>query len=310
MTHRQTIQDDTSAVDSALEVPTNKQSDGRLLTNLQLDKMIRDGDLHAIFDNDDKVAGINDVLDDEEVLPGIIFVVLLHVFTEVVPHPVNPGIRSPSISHNLRLRRKQSSRKGLDHALDGTSESVTAILDSNSVLPELSPEDSDYNDAEGTKSGSDDDIAEPPAKLDHGVKATKAVSARQMTQRVDEDSMLPAPPPTHVDKGKRRAPCAPADEEEIDDDEHVIDNEQDLDTGKVPGRLPQEAIRRALALGEKTEQEAKKIAKEYGKDVQTILIAAGLAQKATRGENSWNLYQSWYKEKFPKSAEGELSVTN
>ncbi|OJA19753.1 hypothetical protein AZE42_13053 [Rhizopogon vesiculosus] len=240
-----TLADDTSVVDSALEVPTNKQSDGRLLTNLQLDKMIRDGDLHAIFDNNDKVAGINHVLDDEEVLP------------------VNPGIRSPSINHNLRLRRKQSLHKGLDHALD-----------------ELSPEDSDYNDAEGTKSGSDDNITEPPAKLDHGAKATKAVSARQMTQRVDEDSMLPAPP-THMDKGKRRAPCAPADEEEIDDDEHVIDNEQDLDTGKVPGQLPQEAIRRALALSEKTEQEAKKIAKEYGKDVQTILIAAGLAQKAT-----------------------------
>ncbi|OJA13876.1 hypothetical protein AZE42_10083, partial [Rhizopogon vesiculosus] len=252
MTHRQTIQDDTSVVDSALEVPTNKQSDGCLLTNLQLDKMIRDGDLHAIFDNNDKVAGINHVLDDEEVLP------------------VNPGIRSPSINHNLRLCRKQSSRKGLDHALD-----------------ELSPEDSDYNDAEGTKSGSDDNITEPPAKLDH----------------VDKDSMLPAPPSTHMDKGKRRAPCAPADEEEIDDDEHVIDNEQDLDTGKVPGQLPQEAIRRALALSEKTEQEAKKIAKEYGKDVQTILIAAGLAQKATQGENSWNLYQNWYKEKFPKSAE-------
>ncbi|OJA12177.1 hypothetical protein AZE42_11277, partial [Rhizopogon vesiculosus] len=118
--------------------------------------------------------------------------------------------------------------------------------------------------------------------------------------------MLPAPPPTYVDKGKRRVPCAPPDDEEIDDDEHVIDNEQDLDIGKVPGQLPQEAIRRALALSEKTEQEAKKIAKEYRKDVQMILIAAGLAQKATRGENSWNLYQSWYKEKFPKSVKTSM----
>lgn len=287
-----------TAVDSASEMPTINHSDGRLLTNLWLDEMIRDGDLHVILRNDDEVAGINPILDDEEVLPGIIFVVLLHVFTEVVPRLVDPGVQSPSISRNLRLRKKQSSagRNDLDHALDGMSESVTAIHDSNSVLPELSPKDSDYNNAEGTQSGSDDDIVESPAKSD------------QMTQQVDDDSMSPPPPPpTHVDKGKCRALCVPADEEEIDNDGHVVDDEQDLDASKVPGRLPREATRRALALGEKTEQEAKKIAKEYGKDVQMILIAAG-AHKVTRGENSWNLYQSWYKEKFPKSAESELSA--
>ncbi|KAG2060365.1 hypothetical protein BDR06DRAFT_967356 [Suillus hirtellus] len=144
----QTIQDDMTVVDSALGKPTIKRSDDCLLTNLQLDEMIRDGDLHMILDN------------DEEVLP--------------VPHPVDHGIQSPSISHNFHLRRKQS-------------------------------------------------LAE--------------------------------------------------------------------------------AIHKALALGEKTQQEAKKIAKEYGKDVQTILIAAGLTQKATQSENSWNLHQSWYKEKFPKSVE-------
>ncbi|OJA17284.1 hypothetical protein AZE42_12096, partial [Rhizopogon vesiculosus] len=205
-----TLADDMTVVDSASEVPTIKHSDGHLLTNLCLDEMIRDGDLHVILDDDDEVAEINAILDDEEVLP----------------------VDCPC--------RKQSLHKGLDNALD-----------------ELSLEDSDYNDAEGTKSGSDNDIAKPPAKLNH-----------------DEDSMLPAPPPTHVDKGKCRAPCAPPDDEEIDDDGHVIDDEQDLDIGKVPGRLPQEATRRALALSEKTEQEAKKIAKEYGKDVQMILIAA------------------------------------
>ncbi|OJA12178.1 hypothetical protein AZE42_11276, partial [Rhizopogon vesiculosus] len=73
-----------------------------------------------ILDDNNEVAEINAILDDEEVLP--------------VDHP----------------RRKQSLHKDLDHALD-----------------ELSSEDSDYNDAEGTKSGSDDDIAEPPAKLNH-----------------------------------------------------------------------------------------------------------------------------------------------
>ncbi|KAG1840420.1 hypothetical protein C8R48DRAFT_679591 [Suillus tomentosus] len=236
------LADDTTVVDSALGKPTIKRSNDRLLTNLQLDEMIRDGDLHMILDN------------DEEVLP--------------VPHPVDPGIQSPSISHNFHLRRKQSLavRKGLDHALD-----------------ELSP-----------------------AESDHGAKDTTTASARQMTQREDKDSMSPAPLPTRVDKSIRGVSCVPADEEEeevVDDDEHVIDDEQDLDTGKVPGQLPQEAIRKALALGEKTQQEAKKIAKEYGKDVQTILIAAGLTQKATRSENSWNLHQSWYKEKFPKSIE-------
>ena len=281
-----------TAVDSTSEMPTINHSDGRLLTNLRLDEMIRD--------DDDEVAGIT-ILDDEEVLPGIIFVVLLHVFTEVIPRLVDPDVQSPSISRNLRPRRKQSSarRNDLDHALDGMSENVTAIHDSNSVLPELSPKDGDYNNSEGTQSGSDDDIVPSPAKSD------------QMTQQADDDSMSPPPPPpTHVDKGKRRALCVPADEEEIDNDGHVVDDEQDLDASKIPGRLPREATHRALALGERTEQEAKKIAKEYGKDVQTILIAAGLAHKVTRGENSWNLYQSWYKEKFPKSAESELSAIN
>jgi len=155
----------------------------------------------------------------------------------------------------------------------------------------MSPKDSDYNNAEGTQSGSDDDIVESPAKSD------------QMTQQVDDDSMSPPPPPspsppppppTRVDKGKRRALCVPADEEEIDNDGHVVDDEQDLDASKVPGRLPREATRRALALSEKTEQEAKKIAKEYGKDVQMILIAAGLAHIRKIDVSSLCLYIPFY----------------
>jgi len=41
-----------------LEMPTINHSDGRLLTNLRLDEMIRDGDLRVILHDDDEVAGI------------------------------------------------------------------------------------------------------------------------------------------------------------------------------------------------------------------------------------------------------------
>lgn len=73
----------------------------------------------------------------------------------------------------------------------------------------------------------------------------------------------------------------------------------------MSGRLPQEAIDKAVALGDKTVTEAAKIAKEYGKSTCTILIQAGLAVKATQADNSWNIYQAWYKMKYPKSSDSE-----
>jgi hypothetical protein len=99
----------------------------------------------------------------------------------------------------------------------------------------------------------------------------------------------------------------PIDDEDADDGQHVVDVDPDADAGYplMPGRLPQEAICKAIALGEKTVAEAMKIGKEYGKPVHTILIEAGLAVKAVQAENAWNMYQVWYKTMHPKSLNGE-----
>ena len=100
----------------------------------------------------------------------------------------------------------------------------------------------------------------------------------------------------------------PGSPKEIDSDQDEVGDEPEAHTGNRPGRLPQEAINKAAALGDETYAKASEIAKEYGKDVSTILIAAGLSIKATRGENPWNMYQAWYRVKHPKSPDGESSV--
>lgn len=71
------------------------------------------------------------------------------------------------------------------------------------------------------------------------------------------------------------------------------------------GRVPEEAIRKAVALGERTIREADKIAKEYGKQRGTILSYAGLSGKSTRSTSDWNRYQAWHASKYPKSEDGK-----
>jgi hypothetical protein len=63
-------------------------------------------------------------------------------------------------------------------------------------------------------------------------------------------------------------------------------------------------------LGEKTVEEAKKIAEQYGKSLRTILIQAGLSVKPTQAENGWNMYQAWYTVQFPKSPDSESCVVS
>ncbi|KAG1776145.1 hypothetical protein EV702DRAFT_1198450 [Suillus placidus] len=137
---------------------------------------------------------------------------------------------------------------------------------------ESSPEGSDYNDAkQGELSSGNDNTDELP------------MPSCTQPQQVDEDRISPAPPARRAN-GKGREVPPRADYEDLDDDQH------------------QEAIHKAVALGEKTVAEVKKIAKEYGKSARMILIQAGLAVKATRADNNWNMYQAWYKMKHPKSS--------
>jgi hypothetical protein len=174
-------------------------------------------------------------------------------------------------------------------------------------LPDFSPEGSDSSDSEKSELSSDSDKS--LAKSKHGTKGNKAslASSSQKCRPVDEDCVSAKPPPTRKAKAKGRELPVPTNDEHADDDEHVVDVDLDADTGYplIPARLPQEAICKAIALGEKTVAEATKIGKEYGKPVRTILIEAGLAVKAVRAENSWNMYQVWYKTMHLKSLNGE-----
>lgn len=151
------------------------------------------------------------------------------------------------------------------------------------MLPEASPEDSDYNDEEKSQSGSDNDDADK-----------SPVPPGTQPQQADKDHISPAPPAWQA-KGKGKQLPPPADDEEQHNDQHQADLDQNSGDSLMSGQLPQEAIDKAVALGDKTVAEAEKIAKEYDKSVRTILIQARLAVKTTCADNSWNMYQAWYK---------------
>ncbi|KIK33672.1 hypothetical protein CY34DRAFT_18229 [Suillus luteus UH-Slu-Lm8-n1] len=111
----------------------------------------------------------------------------------------------------------------------------SAACDSDDQSNKASPEDSDYNDEEKSQSGSDNDDADKsPAK----------------------------------GKGKQLPP--PADDEEQHNDQHQADLDQNSGDSLMSGQLPQEAIDKAVALGDKTVAEAEKIAKEYDKSLEHV----------------------------------------
>ncbi|KAG1822679.1 uncharacterized protein BJ212DRAFT_1477097 [Suillus subaureus] len=149
--------------------------------------------------------------------------------------------------------------------------------------------DCNYNDEEKSQLGSDNDDADK-----------SPVPPGTQPQQADKDHVSPAPPARQA-KGKGKQLPPPADDEEQHNNQH----QADLDDGQQQVDLDEnsEAIDKAVALGDKTVAEVEKIAKEYGKSVRTILIQAGLAVKTTCADNSWNMYQAWYKTKHPKSSD-------
>ncbi|KAG1848657.1 hypothetical protein F4604DRAFT_1935228 [Suillus subluteus] len=205
--------------------------------------------------------------------------------------PDSPDVPVLLKKRKLRQRRKISS----------------AVCEVDEHSSEASPEGSDYEQSEP---GSNDDDADK----------SPVPSRTQPDQEVDKDHISPAPPARRA-KGKGREQPPPADDEDLHDIQHQVDlddgqHQVDLDDGQqqvdldensgdslLSGRLPQEAIDKAVALGDKTVAEVEKIAKEYGKSTCTILIQAGLAVKTTWADNSWNMYQAWYKMKYPKSSD-------
>ncbi|KAG2144234.1 hypothetical protein DEU56DRAFT_754299 [Suillus clintonianus] len=82
---------------------------------------------------------------------------------------------------------------------------------------------------------------------------------------------------------------------------------EDLPIASRPGRLCQEGVHDAQELGRKTLEAAKAIGAKYGKSARTILIEAGLSVKHSRAETPWNMHQGWYKSKYPREKDEQLS---
>ncbi|KAG1816427.1 uncharacterized protein BJ212DRAFT_1480875 [Suillus subaureus] len=85
------------------------------------------------------------------------------------------------------------------------------------------------------------------------------------------------------------------------------DVSEDLPIASRPGRLCQEGVDDAQELRCKTLEAAKAIGAKYGKSAHTILIEAGLSVKHSRAETPWNMHQGWYKGKYPREKDEQLS---
>ncbi|KAG1723253.1 uncharacterized protein EDB91DRAFT_1087878 [Suillus paluster] len=85
--------------------------------------------------------------------------------------------------------------------------------------------------------------------------------------------------PTHVNQGAKGTKPPPPPAQEYD--AHQDPQDPNANNHLAPGRLLVEAMRKAIALGERTFKEATEIAKEYEKSPGAILIAAGLSVKPT-----------------------------
>jgi hypothetical protein len=89
------------------------------------------------------------------------------------------------------------------------------------------------------------------------------------------------------------------------------ENEEELSGHLKRGRLCQEGISEAQALGEKTAEEARVIGAKYGKSARAILIEAGLSIKHSRSESDWNAHQRWFMDNYPrkdKECQSPISV--
>ncbi|KAG2062530.1 hypothetical protein BDR04DRAFT_1165054 [Suillus decipiens] len=167
--------------------------------------------------------------------------------------PDGPEVQSGPPKHKLHQHRQTSSaaHQGEDYS------------------DESSPEGSNYNDAKQSESSSNNDNANK-----------SPLPSYTQPPQVDKDHISPPPPARRAhDKGRKLPP--PTDDEDLDDSQHQVDLDKNPGDPFKSGQLPQEAIDKAITLGDKTVAEAAKIAKEYGKSTCTILIQAGLAVKAT-----------------------------
>ncbi|KAG1839414.1 hypothetical protein DFJ58DRAFT_733369 [Suillus subalutaceus] len=215
---------------------------------------------------------------------------------------------APSSENNYPYRNREARRRAEHRAM-------LAQRDPSSSEEESDEDDDEYKeDQEADKEkeegddNDDNDLPAPPSK-------TKLPQKRAPPKALPPKSTVTGTPPStqvlqaamHVmTKSVEKSPVSSALPKssmamETDDDDN------DLPVTSRPGRLCQEGIDDAQELRRKTLHAAKLIGDKYGKSARTILIEAGLSVKHSRAETPWNMHQGWYKGKYPRETDEELS---
>jgi hypothetical protein len=120
---------------------------------------------------------------------------------------------------------------------------------------------------------------------------------------------------TAKQKGKQKACSVDSGGEEVGDGADAgqdAENADDEDVAEgtrhcVPGPLSQEALEEIGKLREKTMADVEALARKYGKNTRTIMIAAGLGVHHSRNtDNFSNKFKVWYAHKHPKPEDSTL----
>ncbi|KAG1888874.1 uncharacterized protein F5891DRAFT_987757 [Suillus fuscotomentosus] len=225
------------------------------------------------------------------------------------PEDENSSLDGAPSSENNYPYRNQEARRQAEHC------AMLAQRDPSSSEEESDEDDDEYKEdqeADEEKEEADDnddnDLPAPPSK-------TKLPQKCAPPKALPPKSTVTGTPPStqvlqaaaHVTmKSVEKSPISSALPKssmamETDDDDN------DPPVTSRPGRLCQEGIDDTQELGRKTLHAAKLIGDKYGKSARTILIEARLSVKHSRAETPWNMHQGWYKGKYPRETDEELS---
>jgi hypothetical protein len=129
------------------------------------------------------------------------------------------------------------------------------------------------------------------------------------------------PPLTAKEKGKGRALVSDDEGDQSDGrqptptsgsrhdlEEEEEEEEEEPTHGRKYGPLSKAALLEAVELGNRTREDAERIAKKYGKAPRTVMIAAGLGIQNAREPNFCNQYKVWYAHHHPKPDGSKLFI--
>ena len=90
--------------------------------------------------------------------------------------------------------------------------------------------------------------------------------------------------------------------------------EDDHDSDSAPKRKMGPLLKEALAIieafGVKVKKKVKELTTLYQKPPHIILATASLYMPSVHQESKWNMYQSWYSSKNPRTEEGKSFMSS